>query len=65
MYSQRKDRTHPELKINENYECDIETTSKQLDAYCSDCDFEKCLRGQVRKTENKENKKSQRLINFQ
>ena len=49
-----KDRTHSELEINEIYECDIETTSEQLDAYCSDCDFVFNLAGVNRPKDNAE-----------
>ena len=34
-----KDRTHPELKIDEIYEYDINNTKAELDRFCSDCDF--------------------------
>ena len=34
-----KDRTHPELKIDEIYEYDINNTEAELDRFCSDCDF--------------------------
>lgn len=34
-----KDRTHPELKIDEIYEYDINNTETELDRFCSDCDF--------------------------
>ena len=34
-----KDRTHPELKIDEIYEYDINNTEKELDKFCFDCDF--------------------------
>lgn len=34
-----KDRTHPELNIDQIYEYDIDSTPGELDAYCKDCDF--------------------------
>lgn len=34
-----KDRTRPELKIDEIYEYDINNTEEELDKFCSDCDF--------------------------
>ena len=34
-----KDRTHPELKIDEIYEYDINNTEAKLDRFCSACDF--------------------------
>ena len=34
-----KDRTHPELQIDEIYEYDINNTEAELDKFCSDCDF--------------------------
>ena len=34
-----KDRTRPELKIDENYEYDIDSTAEQLDEYCKNADF--------------------------
>lgn len=34
-----KDRTHPELKITEVFEYDVDSTEKELDAYCKECDF--------------------------
>ena len=34
-----KDRTHPELKIDEIYRYDINNTDTELDKFCSDCDF--------------------------
>ena len=34
-----KNRTRPEIKIENIYEYDIENTLEQLDAYCVDCDF--------------------------
>ena len=35
----RKDRTRPELKIDEVYEYDIDTDPKMLDEWCRTCDF--------------------------
>ncbi len=34
-----KDRTRPELKIDEIYEFDVDTDEFLLDKFCSDCDF--------------------------
>ena len=34
-----KDKTRPELKIDEIYEYDIDDTEEELDRFCSDCDF--------------------------
>lgn len=34
-----KNRTRPDLKINEIYEYDIESTPEQLDEYCAEADF--------------------------
>ncbi len=34
-----KDRTRPELKIDEIYEYDTKNTEAELDQFCSDCDF--------------------------
>ena len=34
-----KDRTHPELKIDEIYEYDINNAEAELDKFCTDCDF--------------------------
>ena len=34
-----KDRTRPNIKINEIYEYDIDTDSSLLDEYCAKCDF--------------------------
>ena len=34
-----KDRTRPELKIDEIYEYDINNTEAEFDQFCSDCDF--------------------------
>ena len=34
-----KDRTRPELKIDEIYEYDIDNTEAELDQFCSGCDF--------------------------
>lgn len=34
-----KDRTRPELKIDEIYEYDIDSTAEQLDEYCKNADF--------------------------
>ena len=34
-----KDRTRPELKIDEIFEYDIDTAPALLDEYCRECDF--------------------------
>lgn len=34
-----KNRTRPDIKIDNIYEYDIDNTAEQLDAYCADCDF--------------------------
>jgi len=34
-----KDKTHPDLSISRIYECDIDTTSEELDDYCKNADF--------------------------
>ena len=34
-----KNRTRPEIQIDNIYEYDIESTPAQLEAYCTDCDF--------------------------
>jgi len=34
-----KDRTHPEIRIDDVYEYDIDTAQDLLDEYCSKCDF--------------------------
>ena len=34
-----KNRTRPEIHIDNIYEYDIDSTPAQLDAYCVDCDF--------------------------
>lgn len=49
-----KDGTHPALEIKEIYECDIDTSSEQLDTYCSNCDFVFNLAGVNRPKDNKE-----------
>ena len=49
-----KDRTHPELKINEIYEYDINNTETELDKFCSDCDFVFNLAGVNRPKEQSE-----------
>lgn len=49
-----KDRTHPELKIDEIYEYDINNTEAELDKFCSDCDFVFNLAGVNRPKEQAE-----------
>ena len=49
-----KDRTHPELKIDEIYEYDINNTEAELDRFCSDCDFVFNLAGVNRPKEQAE-----------
>ena len=34
-----KNRTRPNLHIDQIYEYDLDSTPSQLDAYCADCDF--------------------------
>ena len=46
-----KNRTRPEIKIDNIYEYDIENTAEQLDAYCADCDFVFNLAGVNRPTD--------------
>ena len=45
-----KNRTRPNIKIDNIYEYDIENTAEQLDAYCTDCDFVFNLAGVNRPT---------------
>ena len=49
-----KNRTHPELKIDEIYEYDINNTEAELDQFCSDCDFVFNLAGVNRPKEQAE-----------
>ena len=42
-----KNRTHPDLCINEIYEYDIDSTPKELDEYCAKADFVLDLRSLV------------------
>ncbi len=49
-----KDRTHPELQIDEIYEYDINNTETVLDEFCSDCDFAFNLAGVNRPKEQTE-----------
>ena len=49
-----KDRTRPELKIDEIYEYDKDTDSKLLDEFCKDCDFVFNLAGVNRPKDNYE-----------
>lgn len=46
-----KNRTRPNIKIDNIYEYDIEDTAEQLDAYCADCDFVFNLAGVNRPTD--------------
>ena len=46
-----KNRTRPNIKIDNIYEYDIENAAEQLDAYCSDCDFVFNLAGVNRPTD--------------
>lgn len=45
-----KNRTRPNIKIDNIYEYDIQNTAEQLDAYCTDCDFVFNLAGVNRPT---------------
>ena len=49
-----KDRTRPELKIDEIYEYDINNTEAELDKFCTDCDFVFNLAGVNRPKEQAE-----------
>ena len=49
-----KDKTHPELRIDEIFEYDIDSTSAQLDEYCKRADFVFNLAGVNRPKENSE-----------
>jgi len=49
-----KDRTRPELKIDEVYEYDIDTDPKMLDEWCRNCDFVFNLAGVNRPKETSE-----------
>ena len=46
-----KNRTRPNIKIDNIYEYDVENTAEQLDAYCADCDFVFNLAGVNRPTD--------------
>lgn len=46
-----KNRTRPNIKIDNIYEYDIDNTVEQLDAYCADCDFVFNLAGVNRPTD--------------
>ena len=48
-----KNRTRPNITIDEIYEYDIDSTQEELDQYCSDCDFVFNLAG-VNRPENPE-----------
>ena len=49
-----KDRTRPELKIDEIYKYDIDNTEAELDKFCTDCDFVFNLAGVNRPKEQAE-----------
>ena len=49
-----KDRTRPDLKIDEVYEYDIDSTPEELDKYCKECDFVFNLAGVNRPKETSE-----------
>ena len=46
-----KNRTRPNIKIDNIYEYDIDNTAEQLEAYCADCDFVFNLAGVNRPTD--------------
>ena len=46
-----KNRTRPNIKIDNIYEYDIDNTTEELDAYCTDCDFVFNLAGVNRPTD--------------
>lgn len=46
-----KNRTRPDIKIENIYEYDIDNTAEELDAFCSDCDFVFNLAGVNRPTD--------------
>ena len=48
-----KNKTRPNIVVNEIYEYDIDSTTEELDKYCSDCDFVFNLAG-VNRPENPE-----------
>ena len=49
-----KDRRFPELKIEEIFEYDLDSTAEELDQWCSDCDFVFNLAGVNRPKEQSE-----------
>ena len=49
-----KDRTHPGLVVNEIYAYDIDSTTEELDEYCSKADFVFNLAGVNRPKDNSE-----------
>lgn len=49
-----KNRTRPNIHIDNIYEYDIDSTPEQLDAYCTDCDFVFNLAGVNRPQNNEE-----------
>ncbi len=49
-----KDRTHPELQIDEIYEYDIDSSAEELDKYCKEADFVFNLAGVNRPQNNEE-----------
>lgn len=51
---ENKDRTHPNLRIEEIYEFDIDTNVELLDEYCKQCDFVFNLAGVNRPKNNEE-----------
>lgn len=51
--AQGKDRRFPELKIEEIYEYDLDSTPEELDSWCKDCDFVFNLAG-VNRPQNQE-----------
>ena len=52
-----KNRTRPEIKIDNIYEYDINNMVEELDAFCSDCDFVFNLAGVNRPTDPADFKK--------
>ena len=53
-----KNRTRPEIKIDNIYEYDINNMVEELDAFCSDCDFVFNLAGVNRPTDPADFKKA-------
>lgn len=52
-----KNKTRPNIKVDNIYEYDIDSTPEQLDSYCSDCDFVFNLAGVNRPKDTAEFKK--------